>query len=237
MSRPSIPADRARRLAERGRATIERIRPRTRAGIAKVVAGAVVIVAVVSVGLFVLGTATVAFYDQYGYHPERNAQVWAAREPAYAEAGICRSCHGLQANLQVASRHRTVACDSCHGALDEHATGDPVAALPLATPRPDICATCHAAAAGRPAGFPQVDLATHYTSGVCLGCHDSHSTAALRPPVVSHPLDRLPVCTTCHKADGLKRLPVGHEPAADAVCLGCHAAGADGGVADDEGDG
>ncbi len=112
----------------------------------------------------------------------------------------------------MASRHRTVVCESCHGPLAAHAAEGPDVApvAAIAKPAAGLCAACHERAVARPAGFPQVALAEHFAQAPCIGCHDPHDAEALVPPDISHPLDRLPACTTCHEPEGLKPLPAGH---------------------------
>lgn len=195
---------------------------------ARLVALSVITVAVLSVGILVVGVAAATFYGEYGLHPEKNAREWAGHELAYAAPGICQDCHAAEYGRQATSQHHAIGCQSCHGPLEAHATDPEVTELALQAPEAGICAQCHAATSGRPVGFPQVDLSTHFRSGECRACHDAHSTAVVRPPVVSHPLVKLPACVTCHKPEGLKELPTGHEEADDPVCMGCHAAGADG---------
>lgn len=203
-------------------------RPSLRRLSARQMAVVLVMVAVLSVGLVVAGVAAATFYGEYGFHPSSNAGTWASRELAYAPAGVCQTCHDAEHSRQATSQHHSIGCQSCHGALEAHATDPEVTELSLEAPEAGMCARCHAATGGRPVGFPQVDLSTHFRSGECRACHDAHSTAVVRPPEVSHPLANFPDCTTCHKPDGLKALPSGHEEADDQVCLGCHAAGADG---------
>lgn len=203
-------------------------RPSLRRLSARQLALALVLVAVLSVGFVVAGVAAVTFYGEYGVHPERNAAAWASHELAYAEPGACLTCHEAEYGRQATSQHHSIGCQSCHGPLEIHATDPEAAGIALEPPEAGMCARCHASTAGRPVGFPQVDLSTHFRSGECRSCHDAHSTAVVRPPEVSHPLANLPSCTTCHKPDGLKELPSGHEEADDQVCLGCHAAGAAG---------
>ncbi len=227
MSRFEPLREHGRRLLGRAGRLVVPERPSGAKALALASVKVVAVVAVLSVGLLVAVTAAVAFYGQYGFHPEENARVWAARELSYSSGSGCQACHAAQWNTHIASGHAPVACESCHGPLLSHDV-DPQVTPVLATPESDLCVRCHEATAGRPETFPQVDLAVHYKSGVCLGCHDPHSTAARRPPVVSHPLDFLPACTVCHNPAGLKELPAGHEEAEDAVCLGCHAAGASG---------
>lgn len=217
----------ARRLVGRGGEALRGARPHGPRGWAVATAKVVVVVAVLSVTLFVGGTAAAMFYGQYGLHTEKNAQAWASHELKFADNASCKECHGLQANTHDASRHERVTCESCHGPLQEHVI-EPETAAKVIGPSSEVCIACHSAAVGRPAGFPQVGLDVHYKSGVCIGCHDPHSTAARRPTVVSHPLENLPACTVCHHPAGLKELPAGHEQAGDATCIGCHAADASG---------
>jgi len=187
-----------------------------------------VVVASVALG----GAAFVAagFYGQYGAVKNGpNAQAWAALSPRMAGSPACASCHEPQIQAQDASVHVDVSCESCHGPAATHALSDAAAReTDLEAPTSAACITCHATTPGRPAGFAQVDPVRHFRGGDCLRCHDPHSVTAVRPPTVTHPLAKLPACTACHAPDGLKEIPTGHEPAADAVCLSCHGKTADG---------
>lgn len=183
-----------------------------------------VVAAVVAVVLGVGAFATATIYADYGaVKNEPNARAWAALTPRFAGAAACTACHGQQATAQDASIHVDVSCEDCHGPAADHAASDAAArTVVLAKPPSSICARCHSATTGRPASFPQVDLATHYVGGPCLRCHDPHSVVAQRPPIVTHPLADLPECTTCHSPDGLKKIPSGHQPVGDRICLSCH---------------
>jgi hypothetical protein len=184
----------------------------------------VIVVVVMSVALGGAAFAAVTFYGSYGaVRNAPNAEAWRGLTPGVAGAASCTSCHTAEAGAQDASIHADVSCEDCHGAGAAHASSDAAARVTvLAKPTAVICITCHQVTAGRPAGFPQVDLSAHYAGGLCLRCHDPHSVVAVRPPVVTHPLTNLPVCTTCHAPDGLKKVPSGHEAVADTVCLSCH---------------
>jgi hypothetical protein len=198
---------------------------RVLATIAKI--GVVVLVTSVALG----GAAFVAagFYNQYGaVRNTPNAHAWASLTPRFAGQAICGSCHEPEARAQDASIHLDVSCENCHGALAAHSSSDAAAEeFVPAKPKDTICATCHATVAGRPAAFPQIDQAEHFSGDHCLRCHDPHSIVALRPTTVTHPLAKLPECTTCHAPDGLKEIPSGHEPVGDAICLSCHGPAAD----------
>lgn len=192
--------------------------------------GAVVLVVVVSVALGTTAFVTATFYGQYGaVRNGPNARAWAALAPRIAGPALCTSCHATQAHAQDASIHVNVSCEDCHGPAAAHSSSTAAArATVLTEPTSGICVTCHAATAGRPKTFPQVDPSGHYRNGVCLRCHDPHSIVAVRPPTVSHPLANLPECTTCHSPDGLKKVPTGHEIVGDPICLSCHRPEADG---------
>jgi len=184
---------------------------------------------VASVALGVAAFAATTFYGQYGaVRNVPNAQTWAGLDTRFAGQVACVSCHAPEVAMQDSSVHVDVSCESCHGPGAAHAASDAAAReVALEEPTGQVCVTCHAAAPGRPASFPQVDLTEHYSGGDCLRCHDPHSIVAFRPPDVSHPLADLPECTTCHAPDGLKEIPSGHEIVRDEICLSCHARGVD----------
>lgn len=178
----------------------------------------------ITVGLGVGAFAAMTVYAQYGaVRNGPNALAWGGLEPRFAGAAACTSCHRDQATVQDASAHVNVSCEDCHGPGAAHGVSDTTArTVAMRGPGADVCVTCHATTPGRPASFPQIDPARHYSGGVCLRCHDPHSISAVRPPVVTHPLNDLPICTTCHAPDGLKQIPKGHELVPDATCLACH---------------
>ncbi len=182
-----------------------------------IVAGSVVIGA----GLFLASTA----YAEFGGVKAADSTVsWASRPLRYTTTA-CKDCHLAQAAEQASNKHGSIQCETCHGLVGDHPGGDRGAVKPLVKPTGELCVQCHAAVTGRPAGFPQIDPAKHYTGGTgeaCLRCHDPHAVVAVKPPNIVHPLDGLPACTTCHRPDGLKKIPAGHELVADAVCLSCH---------------
>jgi hypothetical protein len=189
--------------------------------------GLVVGVASVVLGLAAFAAATV--YAQYGaVRNEPNALAWGGLTPRFAGQLACTSCHEPEVGVHDASVHAPVSCEACHGPLSAHSASDTAArSAPVEKPPSDICSACHAAVAGRPAAFPQIDGSEHYGGEACLRCHDPHSIVAVRPPALTHPRANLPACTTCHAPDGLKKIPAGHEPATDGMCLTCHGPGAD----------
>jgi hypothetical protein len=209
------------------RSALRRVRPSSRAALVKGIAAGAAVVAGLAVVLLVLSAAFSIFYAEYGFHPQENARSWAALTPAYADSTLCQRCHGAEYAPWATSPHQSVVCESCHGPLRAHATevspNAPAGSVAVARVPDGICVTCHARVTGRPAAFPQVELATHYAGASCLWCHDPHDATALRPPDIPHSLDRLPACVTCHVPGGLKPVPAGHVESSDAVCRTCHA--------------
>jgi hypothetical protein len=204
---------------------------------------AVLLVAALAVG----AVAAATFYDQYGAHQARNAREWASLTPQYAaSSGVCAQCHATEYAKWSGSKHVAVGCQTCHGALAEHAATAPApesaatidaqeagvapapslaAGVGVVPPTDALCTVCHRKTLGRPADFPQVDPTTHFAGTSCLQCHDVHTAIAIPPPVITHSLENVPACTACHgttDTNGVKAMPAGHKVSPDAVCLSCH---------------
>ncbi len=187
-----------------------------------VVVKAGVVVCALSVAFFLVASAASSLYGEYGFHPAENARSWAALTPTYAGAAVCGRCHSTEYVPWTTSKHKGVTCESCHGPLGVHATADPPTPVGATDASDKICILCHEKIVGRPAGFQALVLESHYPGVSCLQCHNTHTTVAMPPPRVTHPLANLPECITCHGATGLQAMPVGHKVSADRVCLACH---------------
>jgi hypothetical protein len=208
------------------------------------------VLAIVLIGVLAVSVVGAALaYDQFGAHFARNARQWASLTPQYAaDSNVCSSCHQTEFSKWQVSRHVVVGCQTCHGALAEHASTAPVpesaeaidqaesgeaSPLPLeGAPKPipptdSLCTVCHLTRVGHPQGFPTVNPAVHYPGTDCLQCHDVHTAVAIPPPTIRHSMTNLPPCTTCHgtsATNGVKAMPAGHKLSEDKVCLGCHKA-------------
>jgi len=204
------------------------VRPRTRFGAVKaaglIAAGALAL----TVGLFGAlwgGLALAAPYLEVTIHPERNAQAQAGMRLSYAGVAACMGCHEPEVTRLVLSAHKEIGCESCHGALNDHATSSPgpEADFLVETPTDALCVRCHEQTGGRPDGFAQVTLADHYVD-TCLACHNPHSGISQRPPVVMHPIAGLPPCIQCHADDAFKAREIRHPEASedDQACIACH---------------
>jgi hypothetical protein len=98
------------------------------------------------------------------------------RLPVHAGRAACGECHDDVAGELAGAGHRGVGCESCHGALGEHARSQGEIA-PAAVEVTALCSLCHARNIARPAGHPQVDVAEHAEGAVCTECHAAHSPA------------------------------------------------------------
>ncbi len=183
-------------------------------------------VAVISVVMGGAAFAASSLYQRYGVpHIQVDARAWMGRATTYS-LDACLQCHGDISAAREAGAHADLICQACHVPSVAHPGSVPGVLVHLPVLGSSICVTCHGTTPGREPGFPQVDPSDHYRGAACLRCHDPHTAAASRPPEVTHPLAGLPTCTTCHAPDGLMKTPADHELADDAVCLSCHASGA-----------
>lgn len=198
--------------------------------------------AILAVLGFGVGGAIAVTYGQFGAHPGRNATTWAIRPAVFEGTSSCAACHPSQVATWASAAHQGISCESCHGPLAGHPAVDPSPSL-LAPVRPvepvaaqgasalaidataptALCLSCHEAVVGRPAGFPAIDPATHFTGPSCVECHDPHAAVAPAPPDILHPLAGMPECTFCHNPTGMRPLPQGH-PTWSGSCLACHKA-------------
>ena len=91
----------------------------------------------------------------------------------------CRSCHKDDEKKLRKLKHRTLSCESCHGALADHAReGKKTADAPVDKSRGQ-CMNCHAALISRPKDFPQftMEVKKHRRleeETLCLKCHGAH---------------------------------------------------------------
>jgi hypothetical protein len=183
--------------------------------------------ALLAVVFLVAATVLWSPYVESVVRPDADARAWAALEPSYAGSTTCARCHPTEAARTRVAGHATIGCESCHGPMAAHTGGGAELAVAVThePPTDALCVTCHAATTGRPASIQQVVPADHYVDD-CLACHDPHTSISRPPPVVVHPLDRLPACITCHGPDGFKARNMRHPVVSgDEPCLACHAPG------------
>lgn len=205
------------------------VRPRTRRGGVLAIVGILAAAGALSVVLFVGAAMAWSPYLDFSLHRDADAKRTATLELTFASSSTCAECHVPQAEKLVSKSHVGIGCQSCHGALLEHTleSESPGAdTVRIAVPTDEVCVRCHVQAIGRPEGLRGILPTEHYVS-TCIACHDPHTGVANRPPVVEHPLEKLPSCVVCHGPEGFKhrnqRHPAGTSD--DKPCLDCHAPG------------
>lgn len=134
-----------------------------------------VILTIAIVGSYVLARQIFVpkSFGKYGHYRADAIQEIAAREPKYGGQESCNECHS-EVLVKVAKfEHKTVSCESCHGASKAH--GDDPDHHDAAKLSSDLCLRCHEFNISRPAIIKQVEAKKHYSDkGKCMECHIPH---------------------------------------------------------------
>jgi len=133
----------------------------------------------------------------------------AAKPMSYAGHEACALCHPDIVKVHDGARHRTVACEVCHGAQAAH-VDSPADHIPPAPRERAFCPLCHAYDPARPTGFPQIDPITHNPGHPCITCHNPHA------PVPPHTPQE---CSACHAEIARTKTLSKH---ATLPCTTCH---------------
>ncbi len=133
-------------------------------------------------GLFVIGTSSIivlrsflvpADFGLYGHFRAGAIADNASRLLVHAGHETCEICHDTVAATRTGGRHERIGCESCHGALADHAE-DPSSVTPEPPAARMLCVRCHRVNGTRPEAFPQVDPDEHAEEMECNECHDPH---------------------------------------------------------------
>lgn len=145
-----------------------------------------------------------SFY-RYGHYRADSVPEIAAQEPAFQTARYCQSCHSERHAQWSASSHKTVNCETCHGAAQGHPQKGK---LPIPSDAVKLCTLCHEAMPGRPRTQPQIAVAQHSAGQQCIVCHNPHAPkiVAAAAKVAGDPAagkKRAAGCAACHGAEGI----------------------------------
>ena len=111
-----------------------------------------------------------SYYDYGAYRGDSVAEI--ASDPVkIAQSSYYESFYPVVYATWAAGIHKPVQCPVCHGPA---ALGSTVK-VEKPTNSAEICTTCHARTAGRPASQPQVVVEKHAGRQQCVNCHDPHS--------------------------------------------------------------
>jgi hypothetical protein len=197
------------------------------------VAFALVLVALIAARYFLVPDT----FGDLGHYRAAALDSIAAHPKQYASHQECALCHSGIAEARLASNHRGVTCEACHGPAAAHASA-PMDTKPSIPRDREFCILCHEFNPTRPTGFPQVEPALHNFPTACVTCHEPHEPELLVAPgecsachgqiarqkAVSHHAGLR--CTTCHEAPEEHKIsprtvqPT--KPTERAFCGGCH---------------
>jgi hypothetical protein len=131
-----------------------------------------VMLAVAIIGTYGIARAllTPATFGQYGHYRGAALEETASRRPFFAGAKACDECHA-DISEKATKGHKSISCESCHGAGSAHARNPDVATTKLT----DLsCMRCHASDPARPQRHKQVTAIDHFPGDRCIECHLPH---------------------------------------------------------------
>jgi predicted CXXCH cytochrome family protein len=112
-------------------------------------------------------------FREYGWYRGAALTELATRDPVYAGKKACEECHSDEYQKLVKGEHKGLACESCHGPGEAHATDPQKENIQKSSFA--ICLRCHEANPSRPKWHKQIVSKNHYTGSKCTECHVPHS--------------------------------------------------------------
>jgi hypothetical protein len=193
--------------------------------------------AIVVIFLVVRHFLVPASFGDWGHYRALSVIENAEIPVKYAGADSCTECHGEIAIAKQDGYHRTIACETCHGAAFGH-TQEPDKQKPQIPTARSHCLLCHEYQPSRPTGFPQVVSESHNPLKQCIACHRPHDP---KPPQEPKSCDACHAtiqrtigvsvhggldCTTCHEVPNNHRLypraNMAKKPQSRETCGKCH---------------
>ena len=112
----------------------------------------------------------------YGYHRASSIDEWKAVSVKYRGKAYCEECHTEKYEENMASMHKTIQCENCHGPALNHP--DDPEALVIDKSRA-LCLRCHASlgfpGVGGRSDIPGIDPEEHNQGEECSECHNPHN--------------------------------------------------------------
>lgn len=167
----------------------------------------ILLVAGVALGLIARWYFTDPSFYRYGYYRADSVAELASQEAAFKTARYCQSCHTERHAQWSAANHKTVTCETCHGAAQDHPQKK--GKLPIPADTVKLCTLCHEAMPGRPRVQPQIVVAQHAGGQQCIACHNPHApklagvVAKVAGDVTAGSKKHAASCASCHGANGI----------------------------------
>lgn len=119
------------------------------------------------------------YYEKGRYRAAAVDNV-ASSPKRFAGQDACAGCHDDKDQSLLSSKHKTLHCETCHWASNEHAEDpgiEPRRKVKVQGMR-EFCLTCHDRQIGRPVSFPQIEDDNHNPGDHCSKCHNPHKPEA-----------------------------------------------------------
>jgi len=163
------------------------------------------LVACLVVALIVQRLLTVDSFYRFGHYRADNVPEQTAMEVVYQTPQYCQSCHSARHAQWSAGNHKSVSCETCHGAAKGHPQNGK---LPIPSDTVKLCTLCHEAMPERPRTQPQIVVAQHGSGQQCSTCHNPHAPkiAAATVKVAGDAAagqKRAAGCASCHGDKGI----------------------------------
>lgn len=165
----------------------------------------ILVVALGSAALIAKRYFTAESFYEYGHYRANSVPEIASQAVVFQTPRYCQSCHSERVAQWSANGHKTVICETCHGAAQGHPQNGK---LPIPPDSVKLCTLCHEAMPGRPHTQPQIDVAQHSAGQQCIVCHNPHAPkiASAAVKVAGIPAageKRAAACASCHGSKGI----------------------------------
>ncbi len=134
--------------------------------------------------LVVKALAVPASWNYEEWYREDSLKDIASLSPVYGGNESCKTCHADEHQEVQEFQHKSLSCESCHGALADHVRGGKkIAAAVVDNESTWQCLNCHETLITRPPDFPlfsvnRVQEHKEVAGGMlCVTCHNPHDPA------------------------------------------------------------
>jgi predicted CxxxxCH...CXXCH cytochrome family protein len=129
--------------------------------------------------LIVKAVATPASWNHHDWYRGNSPIEIAALPLVYGGNESCQDCHKYEHDTLLEFKHKTLSCESCHGALADHIEENEKIMSAEVDESAWQCLNCHSKQINRPKEFPQftknVEWHEAFEKGMaCVACHDAH---------------------------------------------------------------
>ncbi len=111
----------------------------------------------------------------YSYHRLSNEDEWKAFKVKYQSKEYCKDCHEDKYNANMASKHKIIQCENCHGPAIDHPENPEKLVIDKSR---ELCIRCHSRLpypSSLRANLKGIDPSEHNVEYECSTCHDPHS--------------------------------------------------------------